>query len=461
MTVDRGRPAEFAEDDTWLPAEGDFARYPADADLGLLYTDGQYDVVVFEDIGPPAQETFERMRHAKAADHPYQFDPVARGGTEPDRLDDTLPLLVLSRRGDVGPFAAVQRWEQISELIEQDRPRRARGQRPPPDLQALSRPARRPALGWIVRSFLTLAALAVGALAVLIVVDADGPVGLSVTDATTSANPFLSGSRLHVMSGGEEQWLPIPSQGTRELNTLAGVRWALDEPLVITYLPSGPTDESHTVILRLRDQGATVLNRGSYVRIALDISDTVTLLTITQPTQRLLTSESTIAYQVSLARGRTQGDSDRARGGVDMPDSTPGTVPPVVDPACVAREVSRYAVLTVEFDLLAQYDAAARRFHDAGDSVSEALALAEEMRVQASDLEDLLAESGFLASRPANSPLLGRFDQMLALQRELRRAWQSNRPSRVNDAYADFKRSASFLGSLRAYLENDARVLCR
>ncbi len=80
-----------------------FARYEADTDLGLLFTDGEYIVVIFENIGRPAIETFERLRlglDTGGNSAEIRNEPLTCGATEPELLDEGLPLLVVVRRDD-------------------------------------------------------------------------------------------------------------------------------------------------------------------------------------------------------------------------------------------------------------------------------------------------------------------------------------------------------------------------
>ena len=467
MSDGSGRPAWLVEDSSWLPDESAFARYDANADLGLLFTDGEHDVLVFEDIGTPAVDAFDALRlglDAPGMPNASQrggLEPLTCGATDPERLDGGLPLLILARRESGVPFAAVQRWEQVERLVEQDRPRRARGESPLPSLESDPGdvPGRR-RLGWFVRSVLVIAAIVVGGIAGLLAVDSDGPVGYSVRDATTSVNPFPSGAQLRVSSGDQDQSLVVLRRPSRNVTTFRQVRWTLDEPLTITYWPGNADDEGHTVSIDLRDQGATALNQGWYVVIDLEVFDGFTVLTITQPTQQLVNLERTTAHQVVLER-QIPGSSVTASG--TTPQPTPRA--PVDDAgydACIQDEIARYLPLLDDLDLVGQYkEVESEYLADGGISQAEASALARRMRLQASDLEALLEYSGLLSSRPSDSPLPDLFERMLTLQEQLARAWESSGTDAINAVYGDFSSSSFFLGSFSVYLDADARVSCR
>jgi hypothetical protein len=137
------RPERFVEDLAWLPSDVDFSRYSDGTDLGTMLTDETYDVLVFTLIGPAAIDIFDEIG--------FRFAPLGTLTATPDStfaaaglaagyLDPSHPLLVLSRRGGPGPFAAVQTWELIESLIDQDEPYRERGAPPVPNIMKLAPP---------------------------------------------------------------------------------------------------------------------------------------------------------------------------------------------------------------------------------------------------------------------------------------------------------------------------------
>ena len=67
MSDETARPSWLVEDSIWLPSDDAFAQYDTNADLGLLFTDGEYDVLVFENIGAPAVDAFDALRLGHAA----------------------------------------------------------------------------------------------------------------------------------------------------------------------------------------------------------------------------------------------------------------------------------------------------------------------------------------------------------------------------------------------------------
>jgi hypothetical protein len=452
MTVGPGRPAWLVEDPAWLPDDDMFSRYATGSDLGLLFTDGEYDVVVFETIGPPAVETFDALRLGLGpTGSPVRSarEFLASGATDTERLDDDRPLLVLARRGSDQPFAAIQDWELLEQLVKQDRPRRERGEPPEPRIVDKVEVRSRGALGWMVRGTLVLAAMTVGGLLGLLAVDAEGPIGHRVRDGSTAANPLPTGARLIVVSGAQEQALPILRARSADVTPLSQVRWSLDTPLTITYWPGSLTDERHSVTLDLRDAGATALNRGWYVVVDLDVSDDSAVLRITQPTQRRLNLERTTVYEVTLARRTADGSVNSSpREGTDHTE-------------CVQDETDRYLPLQETLDLVARYEAAEREYlADGSISDSEASNLARRMRQHASDLEEALFGSGLLASRPSESQLPALFERMLLLQQELSAAWEIPDTDRINAVYSEFTGSAAFLGGFSTYLSEDATLIC-
>jgi len=439
VTVGPGCPAWLVEDPAWLPDDDMITRYETGSDLGLLFTDGEYDVVVFESIGPPAVDTFGAVRLGLGSPgSPVRStsELLASGATDTERLDDDRPLLVLTRRGSDQPFAAVQDWALLERLVAQDRPRRERGEPPDPRPFDDDGSRNRSVVGWIVRGTLVLAAIAFGGLLGLLAVDAEGPIGHRAHDGSTAANPLPTGARLIVVSGTQEQALPILRARSANVMPLNQVRWSLDTPLTITYWPGRLTDERHSVTLDLRDGGATVLNRGWYVVVEPEIDDDSALLRITQPTQRLLTLERTTVYEVTLER--------RAPDGSVMPSPRADTD----HTECVQDETDRYLPLQEALNLVARYKAAEREYlADGSISNLEASSLAGRMRQHVSDLAEALGGSGLLASRPSESPLPELLERMLLLQQELSAAWEVSDTDRINAVYSDFTGSAAFLGN--------------
>lgn len=459
------RPSWLVEDSAWLPSDDAFARYDANADLGLLYTDGEYDVLAFEDIGVPAVDAFDALRLGLDAPgiprtrEMASSELLTHGATVSERLDVGFPLLILARREDGVPFAAVQRWPAIEQLIEQDRPRRARGESPAPALGGQPDSVqRRRRLGWVLRSVLVVAAIVVGGLLGLLVVDSDGPVGFFTRDLTTAANAFPSDARLTVTSGEQQQSLKLLRRTSENITTFRQVRWTLNEPLTIAYWPGNAEDESHSVTIDLRDNGATALNQGSYVEIDLDISDDAAVLTIVQPTQQFFRLERTSVYQVILDR-RTRTSSPA------LPPAPSAPSPPRQDVTfeqCVRSEVDRFSDLREELDLYAMYSSVESELlaDDNAISMNEGEVLVARMRQHARDVEARLESSELLSSRPPESPLPALFDEMFALQAEMTAAWETPGVDAINAIYAEFMNSSDFLIFFGSYLEGDAIALC-
>jgi hypothetical protein len=442
-----------------------FARHEPDADLGLLFTDGEYNVVIFENIGPPAVETFEGLRlglDTGGASAEIRNEPLVCGATDPELLDEGLPLLVVARRDDGPPFAAVQRWEQVEQLIDQDLGRRSRGDLPAPVLaHDVDDARRRTHLGWAVRTMLVLAAVAVGAVLGLLAVDSDGPVAYRVTDSTTAANPFPTSARLLITSGGQEQSLALSPQRATNPTTLSQVRWTLDEPLRITYWPGRAEDDRRTVTIDLRDAGATALNRGWNVVIELDISDYRTTLIVTQPAQRLFTLERTTAYRDTLFRRAPERTPTAPVASSRQPATPSFSGRTAGYNQCVRDEVKRYSPLASELDLVRRFkDLESEYLEDGSISSAESEAIATRMEQQASDQEALLRYSGLLTSRPSDSTLPELIETMRALQAQMSAAWRSSSTERINALYTDFLNSSAFLDDFPEYLDADARISC-
>jgi len=107
----------FTEDLTWLPSDDEFDRYPDGTDLGIVLTDERHDIRVFERLDQVAHDLVDSVRRRP-------------GTVTPDRLLPDLPLLVVSRRGSLVAFAALQSWDDVAHLIEQDLPRALLGRAP-------------------------------------------------------------------------------------------------------------------------------------------------------------------------------------------------------------------------------------------------------------------------------------------------------------------------------------------
>lgn len=451
-------PEQFVEDPGWIPDAALFDRYAPDADLGLLFTDGEYDVVVYETVGPPAVDAFDALR--LGTDGPA-------GATDPEALDPTRPLLVLSRRAQARPFAALQRWELVEELIAQDRPRLLRNEPPAPSLRSDGAGPRRRALGWAIRSVLVLALGGLAVVVAMLAIDADGPIAYRMVDDSTAANPFADGAQLAVVAASGGAVVDLPSGSASPFRDLASLRWSLNTPLTITYTPGTTRDEQHTVTLDLRERGATGFTDGRAVRITVRADDDTLTLSVLQPTQRWLTLERVLAYEVSLQRTRAPQPAQAP----DPPPAAPRPRPPASPGGgfnqCVRDAVDEYLPLLEDFDLVSQYrELEADYLADGSVSLDEGRALAGEMRRQADDLRALLFYSGILRDRPPSSSLPGLFELQFQRQERLAAAWEASGGDgsigELNAALGAFIVSANFLdfGAFSSFLDEDARITC-
>jgi hypothetical protein len=306
-TSDASDRTRFQQDLEWLPEEDLFDRFPDDPDLGLLLTDGEYDVLLFEEIGPAAEEAFadHLVGSARGTSAPGHATSELLGARRPDldALDRESPLLFLSRRGEARFFAAFQQWSWLPSLIEEDRRRRRSGLEPSPTLPPVDRTGVRRRLAALRFVLLLLVAVTLVPL-VLSLLDTRGPVGYSLYDVTTSVNPLAPGSTLTVRTGDTVSTALLLPQTEAGVQQIDGIDWRLDEPLVLTYTPEPASDETFAVTFDLRDEGANLLARGRFVRADLVISDEAARLVISQPTVRDLTIERRILHEVTLERTR-------------------------------------------------------------------------------------------------------------------------------------------------------------
>jgi DNA polymerase III epsilon subunit-like protein len=115
-------PDGFRADETWGPSADDLEYYGTKIDLGKKYTDDAYDVIKFEPGDNAAvRDKFEAAQQRESEGQ----NVVADGKGEDGWIDYSKPVFFVQRRGDEEgrPFAAVQSWADVQDLIAQDEPR--------------------------------------------------------------------------------------------------------------------------------------------------------------------------------------------------------------------------------------------------------------------------------------------------------------------------------------------------
>lgn len=418
-----GRPDRFVEDAEWLPSDDAFAVYPPETDLGLLFTDGTYDVLMFEALGPAALDALEGVDGFRAPDV--------------QRRDLDAPLLVLSRRGEDVNFSAVRTWPEVERLTARDGRRRS-------------------PLGWAVVLALALAAMALGGAAGLRFVDADGPVTYSVVNESTAANPFPVDARLAFDSGGVDHDLIIATRRISGPAPVLNVRWRLGAPLTVVYVPGGRLDEGHRVTLDIRAEGTTALDRGEPVNVGLVVTDDTVVLTVEQPRTTWRGSGRIVVHRAVLVRARPAADA-----------GAPSLLNPV-DSGCIREEIDRFLLIRDAFDM----GAAVRRIEDELTDRGRASfppndLIARRIRDLRSETDQFIESSGLGPTRPPGSLLATNLELHLRSVDRLADAWASapdgspEQALRISVLLEQVSSSsASFVGRFEGLLEQDARAIC-
>jgi len=448
---DEADRARFQQDLEWFPEEDLFDRFPDDPDLGLLLTDGEYDVLLFEEIGPAAEEAFadHHVGSARGTSAPGHAD-VGRLGARRrhlDALDRESPLLFLSRRGEARFFAAFQQWSWLPSLIEEDRRRRRSGLEPSPTLPPVDRTGVRRRLAALRFALLLLVAVTLVPL-VLSLLDTRGPVEYSLYDMTTTANPLEPGASLTVSTGATSQRALLLPQVDSGMQPIIGIDWRLDEPVTLTYTPEPSSDEPFTVTFDLRDGGANLLARGWAIRVDLVVSDETTQVRVSQPSVRGFTVERRTIRELSLERTRP---------------ATPARETPARELSCFEIEARRWRAIPLEANLYRAYEetffaVTSRNYWEAGTvSTSHRRDIIDGIEENGRRLARVLGARNFYTTRPPNSELLSRIE---ALQRandefaqSLRREWWP-RSNAFGRASVDLSNDWIML------VEQDARAIC-
>lgn len=419
-------PAGFSEDQTWFPNDALFDRFPPGTDFGLMFTDGTYDVLVFEGGGPAAIEAL--------ADFDGAWDPNV--GTSDS---DTAVLLVFERASGTS-IAAVQTWARVAELVESDSPR------PATDASWKRR------LGRAMRIVLALSAATLGALIWLFTADASGPVEISMVDNSTQLNPFPSGSRLQLSAGPEEGEVRFTTQTAATSTFESEIQWRLTAPLSIAFLSAEDLGESHQTDLDLRATGVTPLSSGQAVFIEITAWDDRVEMSVERPRWRFFGgSDREVTYWATLNR--------------TMP-TVPMDTPVLLSPAqseCVSQEIDRFFPLRNDFDVS---DRVSQIRNDARDNVVNPADRGAEISRRLDSLQEetvsFFYESGLGASRPAGSLLSINFDLLMGALERLADSYADPRiagePEVLRSAFTE--QSAGFGTRFYSYLESDAIENC-
>lgn len=129
-----------------------------------------------------------------------------------------------------------------------------------------------------------LAPLAVGLLAVLRFVDAEGGIVITYTNAA-AANPQLREPQLIIRGAeGRREIIDLPEHRVAGRRIEARSRWRLSREVEIEYLPAYEGSQPFTTIVNPRRTGMWLLSRDRDIRISLDVRDTATSVVLTLPT---------------------------------------------------------------------------------------------------------------------------------------------------------------------------------
>jgi antirestriction protein ArdC/DNA polymerase III epsilon subunit-like protein/energy-coupling factor transporter ATP-binding protein EcfA2 len=126
-------PPGYKKDRNWAPDENDVEYYGTRADMGEMYTDGNYRIRKFKRARDSwlARDDFSVARQREAEGQ----DIVAIGAGPNGELDLNKPVYFVSRDDERGNrvFAAVQSWEDAMAFARQDEPRYQKDELPSPE----------------------------------------------------------------------------------------------------------------------------------------------------------------------------------------------------------------------------------------------------------------------------------------------------------------------------------------
>jgi hypothetical protein len=285
-------------------------------------------------------------------------------------------------------------------------------------------------LTWLPKLIVVAAVALLVAAVVVDRLDASGPVGYSLVDRTTRANPLVNAPSLAVSSGSEGQQVRTSPRPEGSFSRFQSVDWSLDEPLTIEIVPAYPGEPGHSVEIDLRDGGANVLNEGWYVRVAVVATDRAFDIEVSQPTTRGLVRSHRVVHRVTLLRADERRlfealQAEREREEAELAAAQEESRRVALErAACIREETSiRMEATAPVRELGAIYQEALdrRRIYGTGTITfaeyrRRITSLAADMQAHLRDAERVLA------TQPA--PAGGEFTRLVEEYSDLRQAWR-------------------------------------
>jgi len=180
-------------------------------------------------------------------------------------------------------------------------------------------------LTWLPKFIIATIVVLIGAALIMDRVNATGPVGYSLQNQTTSANPLSVTPQLIVSSGSQTARVQTSPRPGNALTRFPGFAWSLDEPLRIELVSGVRGDLGHVVEIDLREAGANGLNENWFVRIDVIATDRVFELQVSQPTTRGINRSRQVVHETTIPRSRAVPPPPPAE---PEPEPEPATQPP-------------------------------------------------------------------------------------------------------------------------------------
>jgi hypothetical protein len=253
---------------------------------------------------------------------------------------------------------------------------------------------------------------------------ASGPIGYSLQNQASAANPLVNLPQLRISSGGRTQNVVI-GRTNGGLARIGAVDWSLEELLTVEFVPAFPTEPGRTLVVDLRRGGANGLSHGWFVRIDVVATDTTFEIAISQPVSDGYFRSREVTQRVSIPRAnerrlvaaREAEAAERRAADESRQEAQRARS------ECVREETAtrRAAVAPItNLQTLLQGSLERRRFNDGGTITFDEYR--RRINGLVSDMQGHLRDAErALGSEP--KPATGEFERLIRDYRALRQAW--------------------------------------
>lgn len=156
-------------------------------------------------------------------------------------------------------------------------------------------------LAWLPKLAIVVTLGVLTSLFVIDLLDADGPIGYSLQNDSTSINPLVNEPQLRVTTGQQTKDARV-AQTRGGLARIVGATWSLDETVTIEFVPAFPSEDGHTFVIDLRKDGANALSQNWFLRVDIVATNSTFEIEVSQPVSSGFVRRREVTQRVTLPR---------------------------------------------------------------------------------------------------------------------------------------------------------------